>query len=261
MRTVLSRNNGTGLTTEAVLRAGGALSFDDVYGPYGLNADIFGVQPELGFYCLWSHRPGDPAPVPSMPDCANITATATQHAAWLSGAGFDYVTVDWTNWPQAGAPAGDTDVTILRPTETLFDEWAALRARGVATPSIAVWPCSPAGSDTWQWALTHLYQNASRAPLVWRDPVDGRPVMFIPASGSCYDDGVVAQVRVSRTGAAGRAESTPRSGLCCRRSRLRASRPSPCGPCSTRASLPAACGASSPRARTRRASLSSRPPP
>lgn len=89
MRKVLAANNGSGLTTETVLRAAGALSFDDVYGPYGLSADIFGVQPELGFYCLWSARPGDPPPSPPMPDCANITATATQHAAWLVDALFD----------------------------------------------------------------------------------------------------------------------------------------------------------------------------
>ena len=105
------------------------------------------------------------------------------------------VTVDWTNWPTAGPPAGDTDVTILRPTEVLFDEWAALRANGVPTPSISVWPCSPASGDTWKWALEHLYLNASRAPLIWHDPVDGLPVMFIPATSSCYDEGVVAQVR------------------------------------------------------------------
>ena len=194
MRQVLALNNKTGLTTETVLRAGGALSFNDVYGPFGLNADIYGVQPELGFYCLWSARPGDPAPSPSIPNCDNVTGTLTQHARWLTDAAFDYVTVDWTNWPQAGEPGGNTDVTILRPTEVMFDEWLALRAHGISTPSISVWPCSPAGSDTWQWALTHLYQNASRASLIWHDPEDGRPVMFIPYSSSCYDAGIVVQV-------------------------------------------------------------------
>lgn len=197
MQEVLSRN-GTGLTAELVLRAGGGLSFNDVYAPYGLNSDIYGAQPELGFYCLWDARPGDPPPSPARSNCPNIESTLKKHAALLSDAGVDYVAIDWTNWPTVGPPASATDIQVLRPTENLFDTWSALRAQGVMTPAVAVWPCSPAGGDTWRWALTHIYLNASRLPLVWRDPVDGRPVMFLPFAGAnCYDAGVAAQIEAA----------------------------------------------------------------
>lgn len=58
-------------------------TLNDIYGPYGLNADIFNVQPALGFYCFYRARPGDVPPfLPSPPlrDCINISGTAMAHA-------------------------------------------------------------------------------------------------------------------------------------------------------------------------------------
>jgi hypothetical protein len=208
-------DGGAQLTTELVLQSAGALDLNDVYGPYnatasefpsvfaapafaarglsplhGLSADIFNVKPALGFYCLYRARPGDPAP--AAPDCVDTAATAAAHAALLVSAGFDYVAIDVTNWPKADV-GGTTDVSVLRPTEVLFEEWAALRARGVPTPQIAVWPCSPAGGTTWKYLLDTLYNNASYADLVYTQ--GGKKVVFVPHSGAkCYDAGEAALI-------------------------------------------------------------------
>jgi hypothetical protein len=185
------------LTTELVIQsqdAAAPLSLDDVY--RGAAADIWGAQPQLGFYCLWRARAGDPAPSPPLDDCANISATTLAHAQMLLAAGFDYVAVDVTNWPEAGAPGGETDVWVLRPTQVLFEEWAALRARGVMTPKIAMWPCSPANSTTWRWLLDTIYNNASYADLVYEQ--DGKQVVFVPKAGpNCFDDGEAALIRAN----------------------------------------------------------------
>jgi len=55
-------------------------------------------------------------------------------------AGFDYVALDITNWPQTG-PFGpehfpSTDMTIMRPFEVLLEEWMALRAKGLGQTSL-----------------------------------------------------------------------------------------------------------------------------
>lgn len=185
------------LTTELVIQSQGSaapFSLDDVY--RGVAADIYGAQPQLGFYCLWRARVGDPAPSPPLADCANISDTAAAHAQMLVAAGFDYVAADVTNWPLAGAPGGDTDVTVLRPLQVLFEEWAALRARGIATPKIAVWPCSPANATTWRWLLDTLYANASYAELVYTQ--GGKQVVFLPKAGpNCYDEGEAALIRAN----------------------------------------------------------------
>mgnify|MGYP000325744123 CR=1 FL=1 len=47
----VSRAGGAQLTTELVLRSNGTLTLNDVYAKYGLNGDIWNVQPQLGFYC------------------------------------------------------------------------------------------------------------------------------------------------------------------------------------------------------------------
>ena len=130
------------LTTELVIQSAGTKTLDDVYASLNQSFDIYNAQPALGFYCLYRARPGQ---TPPLPDCVNISETARAHADLLSSAGFDYVAVDVTNWPRADV-GGATDVSVLRPTEVVFGEWAALRAAGVATPSIAGGPCSPAGS-------------------------------------------------------------------------------------------------------------------
>ena len=203
----VAAEGGAQLTTELVIESAGARTLDDVYGPYNatpaefpsvfsapgfaarglhrvhaISADIWNAQPDLGFYCLYRARPGDPAP--AAPDCANITQTAAAHAALLVGAGFDYVAVDITNWPTADN-GGSTDVSVLRPTEVLFEEWAALRAAGVPTPQIAVWPCSPANSTTWRYLLDKLYNDARYADLVYTQ--GGKKVVFVPHAGAnCY---------------------------------------------------------------------------
>ena len=93
--------------------------------------------------------------------------------------------------PQANS---ETDVAVLRPLEVLFDEWVALRAAGTPTPYIAAWCNSPVASypdghnTTWQWLLEHIYNNATRAPLVWRRPsqlaTTPKKTFFVPDNGS-----------------------------------------------------------------------------
>lgn len=127
-----------------------------------------------------------------MPDCANITRTASTHAAQLVEAGFDYVAVDITNWPVVNAP---TDLAVLRPTEVLFEEWLKLRQAGQKTPQIAVWPCSPDNSNTWQYLLTNLYNNATYDSLIYRDPQSNKKVVFLPDNPSCYSAAVETMIR------------------------------------------------------------------
>lgn len=102
--------------------------------------------------------------------------------------GFDYVAVDITNWPMVES---NSDYTVLRPTEVLFEEWLALRQRGIPTPQIALWPCTPAGSNTWQWALS-VYNNASYDSLIYKQ--NGKKVYFVPDNPSCYDEATLQQV-------------------------------------------------------------------
>jgi hypothetical protein len=78
-----------------------------------------------------------------------------------------------------------------------MDEWLLLRTQGVATPSIAMWCNSPVSSysdghqTTWQWLLDHVYNNATRAPLLFRrpsqtPPSSGQPLkmtFFVPQNG------------------------------------------------------------------------------
>ena len=51
--------------------------------------------------CLYRPRPGENVTADSVV-CDNITGVARQHAEWLTTAGFDYVSVDITNWPLTG---------------------------------------------------------------------------------------------------------------------------------------------------------------
>ncbi|EDQ91439.1 uncharacterized protein MONBRDRAFT_36118 [Monosiga brevicollis MX1] len=178
--------HGTQLTTERVIRSNGAQDLNDVYGPYNISSDIYNVEPALGFYCLYRARAGEPGLVP---DCPNITQTATAHAKLLVDMGIDYVMVDVTNWP---TNTTSTDISVIRPTEVLFEEWYKLRQQNISTPAIAVWPCSPAGSNTWQVLLDKLYNNASYASLVYQQ--NGKKVVAIPKNPNCYDEGVAAAI-------------------------------------------------------------------
>lgn len=173
-----------------MIESDGNLTLDDVF-TVGPPSDIFNVQPALGFYCLYRSRPGQEAPVP---DCANASATAAAHAAMLTSTGIDYVAVDVTNWPTADV-GGATDVSVLRPTEVLFEEWASLRAVGMPTPSIAVWPCSPAGGTTWTYLLDTLYNNATYDNLIWR--FNGKKAVFVPYTQTCFDAGTVSAIEAN----------------------------------------------------------------
>ena len=194
------------LTTETVLRSDAGYTLDDVYPDDDerrewASHDIWNAEPaELGFYCLSSKRTQND----SLPDCPMRSAVAARHAQLLTEAGFDYIAVDITNWPQVNAA---TDVAVLRPLENLFDEWLALRARGKPTPQIAAWCNSPVGSypdgqqTTWQWLLDHVYNNMTRAPLVWREnaknnalPTDEKMTFFLPATNS-YNETVDAMIQ------------------------------------------------------------------
>lgn len=66
-----------------------------------------------------------------MPDCDNIEQVTTTHAKLLTEAGFDYVSVDITNWPNTDK---SVDTWVIRPTEVLFEEWLKLRQKGIKTP-------------------------------------------------------------------------------------------------------------------------------
>jgi hypothetical protein len=127
------------VTVETVIRSDGAHTLDGVFEgptpevPPGFTPDIYNVQPQLGFYCLYRPRPGENVTADTL-SCPNITGVAKQHALWLTTAGFDYVAVDITNWPLTGpigksTTAFSTDVQILRPLEVLAEEWLALRSQ------------------------------------------------------------------------------------------------------------------------------------
>ncbi len=126
-------------------------------------------------------------------DCANISGTLERHAAQLLSAGVDFVVADMSNLYMQGAFA---DALQQRPFEVLLEEWAALRARGVATPQVAPWPRLPTGANLWEM-LVPLYANESYADL-WLRSDAGQPVMFLvgepDGSPGAPDPAVVAQV-------------------------------------------------------------------
>ena len=167
----VKQNNLPQLTTEAVLRSNGKYTLNDVFpaagGPYP-SGDIYNAQPALGFYCLCSKRHAND----TLPDCPNRQRVAKAHAKMLVDAGFDYISIDITNWPQINAA---TDVAVIRPLENLFDIWLELRSQGIPTPSIVMWCVSPVASypdgheTTWQHLLTHFYNNVTRSSLIWKE--------------------------------------------------------------------------------------------
>ena len=169
----VKKNNLPQLTTEAVLRSNGKYTLNDVFPAAGgkyPSGDIYNAQPALGFYCLCSKRHENDTHIP---DCPNRHRVAKAHAKMLIEAGFDYISVDITNWPQINTA---TDVAVIRPLENLFDMWLELRAQGIPTPSIVMWCVSPVAvyndghETTWQHLLTHFYNNATRSSLIWKDP-------------------------------------------------------------------------------------------
>jgi hypothetical protein len=215
------------LTVEGVIRSDGNYTLSDVktgparevppgYTADGVDQMIYNAEPSLGFYCLYRPRPGENVTAET-PHCPNIPEVAAQHAQWLTAAGFDYVLVDFSNWPTTDGncqpdcgPIGTTtvpsnDVEVLRPLEVLAEEWLALRARGIPTPSISVWPssiglpgglspgCVPGkvcmgekgtrGYATWRWVLDEFYNNPKFESIIYR-PFDaqGKKLLMLPNS-------------------------------------------------------------------------------
>eukprot|EP00658_Telonema_sp_P-2_P078888 TRINITY_DN7498_c0_g1_i4.p1 TRINITY_DN7498_c0_g1~~TRINITY_DN7498_c0_g1_i4.p1 ORF type:complete len:242 (-),score=54.42 TRINITY_DN7498_c0_g1_i4:104-829(-) len=186
-------------TVEQVIQSNGNLTLDQAIPgpiPLGFTPDIYNVQPALGFYCLYKPRPGE-TPTNATPVCPNIEQVAKQHAEWLTDAGFDYIAVDISNWPLVG-PIGpehfpSTDMTILRPLQVLAEEWLALRARGIKTPSIAAFVTTQCGAVActegkeggtnyamWRWLLDTFYNDPTYSQIV--HTLDQRKVMFLPSS-------------------------------------------------------------------------------
>jgi hypothetical protein len=176
----IQAEGGTPLTVEDVIRSNGALTLSDIYEKWGLESTAYSLyyqtHPNLGFYCIYRARPNETGIVP---DCPNITTTLTTHAAELIAANVDYVVVDETNLTDM-SPEGD--LLQLRPTEVLFEEWAALRAAGKKTPQIAVWNAVPTGSTQWQGHLA-LYANPAYDSMVMRDKKTGKKIFFVVDSG------------------------------------------------------------------------------
>jgi len=181
-------------TVESVLRSPN-LTLNDVYPPLPTpykSIDIYNVQPALGFYCLSSKRTAND----TLPDCPMRHQVAKSHAKMLVEAGFDYIAIDITNWPQIN-PA--TDVAVIRPLENLFDMWLELRAAGIATPSIVMWCTSPLASysdghdTTWNHLLQHFYNNATRASLIWTQEGTTQKTFMVPDNGS-YNQTVSALI-------------------------------------------------------------------
>lgn len=167
------------LTVEKVIRSDGNLTLADVYAPLGEAGDIYAVEPaELSFYCLYRPRPG----VRGGPRCENITRTATRHAEMLIDAGFDYIAVDVTNWPEVN---NSSMVSVLRPIEVLAEEWLKLRKKGVSTPGITVWPVvdlNVKGQQTYQWLLDNLYNLPEYESLIHKQ--DGKKLIFLPSTST-----------------------------------------------------------------------------
>lgn len=177
----ITAHGGTALSVEDVLRSAGALHLSDIYDKYPGSAAyaaefFYQAKPASGYYCIYRRRPGEPG---VGPDCADISATLARHAAELTAAGVDYVTIDGTN---LGSFSAFADWIQLRPGEVVLEEWSALRASGAATPAVAAWQRIPAGGDLYlRWL--DLYNNATYAPLVFRDPASGKKLFFVPPGG------------------------------------------------------------------------------
>lgn len=156
------RDPATTITIERLLRSNGTLTFKDAAAGVDESVSMnfyFHKEPADGFYCIYRKRDGESAG--PIPDCANITATLTRHAAMLSGNGLDFVVCDSTNIQSTGAAA---DMLQLRPFEVLAEEWLALRRRGVQTPQIAIWQnLQDPNGNLWRAYADGVYSNKTWA--------------------------------------------------------------------------------------------------
>jgi hypothetical protein len=183
----------TPLAMEDVLRslAGPSpRSFADIYpnGEAAAAMNFFWMStPKQGFYCLYRKRAGETG---LLPDCPDIAATLANHARELLAAGVDHVVVDASNL--TGVDAASDELQI-RPTEVLFEEWAALRASGRITPQIAVWNPIPTGATQWSRYMA-VYADPKYEGLVLHDKTTGKKVFFVVDSGGVLDASTLAQI-------------------------------------------------------------------
>lgn len=181
---------GTQIAVEQVIRSNGSLTLGDIWDKYPGVAELtqtfyWQETPVLGFYCTYRKRWNESVGV--LPDCPNITATVTQQVAWFNQASVDFVTADATN---LCTPSPFADAIQTRPFEVLLEEFSALRAQGVTTPSAVVWQRSQTGCTLWQQAL-NIYNNETFSPLIYRDPQSNKKVFFVPSDP---DPSIVSQI-------------------------------------------------------------------
>ncbi|KAA0162051.1 hypothetical protein FNF31_03462 [Cafeteria roenbergensis] len=193
----ISRRGGAKLAVEDVIRSNGQLQLSDILSKWGEESDAmhfyYQATPSMGYYCWYRAPPGGPRVAA---DCENITATLTQEAQWLTRAGVDFVSIDASNLPTWSPQAEGIQV---RPQAVIFEEWAALRGRGGATPAITAFQTVPAGGTLWKDAVA-LYTAPGSEALVYRAPSAGhggqeRKVFFVPSPpGHGPDAGIVAEI-------------------------------------------------------------------
>ena len=181
--------NGINLSVEDIIRSNGNLSLYNIWDEYNAGQYTQGFYyqetPTLGYYCIYRKRPNETIGV--LPDCLNITGILTQQTAWFNQGSIDFVTADGTN---LCTPSPFADAIQTRPFEVLIEEFAALRALGVPTPSVAAWQRSATGCTLWQNIL-NIYNDPSYEPLIYKDPTTGKKVFFVPDSP---DPSIVQQI-------------------------------------------------------------------
>lgn len=188
----IAATGSTPVTVEDVLASGGTIPLANVLEKYqqaGPAMDFYyNTHPASGgFYCLYRARP---ATTGLVPDCPDITATATRHAEQLLAAGIDFVVIDASNLTGLD---DSSDELQIRPTQVLFEEWQKLRAAGQKTPQIAVWNPIPTGAEQWQKYVA-LYDDPAYDGLVMHDKKTGKKVFFVTDNSSKPDPTILAQI-------------------------------------------------------------------
>ena len=206
---------GTPLSVDDVIRSDGNLTLADIWDVHGVQnltqgrstprsesciawhsairahhrnnltaGFYYQAMPSAGPYCTYRRRNGEAG---VLPDCPGISATIARHASLLTAAGIDFVTADGTN---LCTPSPFADAIQTRPFEVLLEEFTALRARGLSTPAVAAWQRSVTGC-TLHTSILGIYNNATLSELIYRDPVTGKMVFFVPDSP---DASIIAEI-------------------------------------------------------------------
>jgi len=80
-----------------------------------------------------------------------------------------------------------------------MDHWIELRKQGIQTPYIAPWVNSPQMEDptnyphnqlSWKWFLNYMYNNETRAELIWKRPGSDKMVYFTRGDDTYNNDTV-----------------------------------------------------------------------